>query len=61
MGLIYMTTRDMNDKETMLRIFPYVNTLAFLNSAQNPFIYSVKIHTFRESLRIITGRVRSLV
>ena len=59
MGLIYMTTRDMNDKKTMLRIFPYVNTLAFLNSAQNPFIYSIKIHTFRESLRIITGRVRS--
>ena len=57
MGFIYMTTRDMNNKETMLRIFPYVNTLAFLNSAQNPFIYSVKIHTFQESLRIKPGRI----
>lgn len=60
MGLIYMTTRDVNDKKTMLHIFPYINTLAFLNSAQNPFIYSVKIHTFRESLRKISGRIRSL-
>lgn len=59
-GLIYMTTRDMNDKKTMLRVFPYVNTLAFLNSAQNPFIYSVKIHTFRVFLRKIGDRIRSL-
>ena len=60
MGLIYMTTGDMNNKKTMLHIFPYINTLAFLNSAQNPFIYSVKIHTFRESLRKISGRIQSL-
>ena len=59
-GFIYMTTRDMTDKKTMLRVFPYVNTLAFLNSAQNPFIYSVKTHTFRVFLRKIGNRIRSL-
>ncbi|XP_028408542.1 trace amine-associated receptor 7g-like [Dendronephthya gigantea] len=61
MGLIYMTTQNVNEKETLLNIFPYVNTLAFLNSAQNPFIYSVNTRIFRESPRTITGRVRSLL
>jgi hypothetical protein len=61
MGLIYMTTQDMNKRVLMLRIFPYVNTLAFLNSTQNPFIYSIKIYTFKKSLRKFIARIGSLV
>ena len=60
-GLIYMTTQDMNKKALMLHIFPYVNTLTFLNSTQNPFIYSIRIYTFQKSLRLITARAGSLV
>ena len=58
-GFIYMTTQDMDIKETILHIFPYVNTLAFINSAQNPLIYSFKIHSFRAVLRKMFDRIRN--
>ena len=40
-----------DEQKTVMHVFPFANTLALCNSAQNPFIYCFRIRAFRDTLK----------
>ena len=45
-----------DERKTVLHVFPFANTLALCNSAQNPFIYCFRIRAFRDTLKKLANR-----